>query len=380
MVKKIKFNLILDGNPVRNIEQLRENFNVDDIIEYSKNGLLLKWLDIRGYHDYKHRIELISQKNSLKYLKELIKIFSIPQDSENLEEALLEIESREAKYNKLKELAELKFNFDVIIHRYHNDYETLKNKIEENSTNIAFLKNSNSQFEKDFFELFKLEHKQLFYRFFEDYPLVIIVFLMSERLRGFFLNDTKIIDKITDIFEIKKREVQKIYSQYREDTNGDENFKNILNFYSENTEHQWRNIESEEILIVNATAGIKLREKNQETQEVTHVFAKGTLFHGLDINSYKSTHFVKYIKLSGIDGFLGSLKSFKGVTNGYWKDIEPSSKKFMILHIEKDSYIRSLGNHGEEKSVSEVKGKFPILKGIDYKNNNETSILYYIEV
>ena len=380
MTKKIKFNLILDDFPVRNIEQLRDNFNVDDILEYKKNGLLLKWLDIRGYHEYRYKIEAISTKSNVKYMKELIKIFSISEDSENLEEALLEIESRELKRTKLEELAKLKFNFDTVINRYHTDYEKLKQDLEDNSNNIAFLKSSNSLLESDFFQLFKLEYRQLFNRYFENEPLVIIVFLMSEKLRGFLLNDINIMNKVTNILEIKRKEVQKIYNHYRENYETDEVLKEIVKRQAENTEHQWKELETEEVLILNATAGIKLREHQQETQEVTHVFAKGTLFHGLDINSYKDTHYVKYIKTSDIFGLLGNLKVFKGVTNGYWKDIEASSKKFMILHIEKNSYIRSLGNIGEEKSFSEVQGKFPILKGIDYKNNNEQAVLYYIEV
>ncbi len=36
MAKTIKFNLILDGNPVRDIEDLRDNFSIEDILEVYK--------------------------------------------------------------------------------------------------------------------------------------------------------------------------------------------------------------------------------------------------------------------------------------------------------------------------------------------------------
>ena len=32
-MKTIKFNLILDDKPIRNIEQLQENFSVEDILK-----------------------------------------------------------------------------------------------------------------------------------------------------------------------------------------------------------------------------------------------------------------------------------------------------------------------------------------------------------
>ena len=38
-MKQIKFNLILDGKPVRTIEELQDNFNLDDILP----RLLLKF-------------------------------------------------------------------------------------------------------------------------------------------------------------------------------------------------------------------------------------------------------------------------------------------------------------------------------------------------
>ena len=49
MAKTVKFNLILDGFPVRNLEGLREHFSIEDMLEYYNNGLLVKWLDVRGY-------------------------------------------------------------------------------------------------------------------------------------------------------------------------------------------------------------------------------------------------------------------------------------------------------------------------------------------
>lgn len=46
MAKTIKFNLVLDGNSVRNIEGIQENFSIEDMIKYCKNGLLARWLSL----------------------------------------------------------------------------------------------------------------------------------------------------------------------------------------------------------------------------------------------------------------------------------------------------------------------------------------------
>ncbi len=42
MAKVIKFNLICDDKPIRNIEDLQENFCIEDVLKYYQNGLLLR--------------------------------------------------------------------------------------------------------------------------------------------------------------------------------------------------------------------------------------------------------------------------------------------------------------------------------------------------
>ena len=49
MAKTIKFNLICDGKPVRSIEDLQNNFSIEDILDYYNNKLLHRWLEVRGY-------------------------------------------------------------------------------------------------------------------------------------------------------------------------------------------------------------------------------------------------------------------------------------------------------------------------------------------
>ena len=50
----------------------------------------------------------------------------------------------------------------------------------------------------------------------------------------------------------------------------------------------------------------------------------------------------------------------------------------MILHIDKSSYVRSLGKHGEELSSKDVNGEFLVLDGLDYKSNSDLHTIYYI--
>lgn len=60
MAKKIRFPLKLNGTDVYNIEELRDNYNIDAIIDYYKSGQLLSWLKDRYYYDEAEIIERLS--------------------------------------------------------------------------------------------------------------------------------------------------------------------------------------------------------------------------------------------------------------------------------------------------------------------------------
>ncbi|WP_063998821.1 hypothetical protein [Campylobacter hyointestinalis] len=48
MAKKIKFNLQVNGTSVSSLESLQNNFNIEDIMEHFKSGLLMRWLEVQG--------------------------------------------------------------------------------------------------------------------------------------------------------------------------------------------------------------------------------------------------------------------------------------------------------------------------------------------
>lgn len=74
------------------------------------------------------------------------------------------------------------------------------------------------------------------------------------------------------------------------------------------------------------------------------------------------------------------LITFAGVTDGYWKDLEPKGKQYMIVSMGAGDYVRSAGCSGGDLSSADVLNKFVIVDGIDYKSNSDTRKLLYMEV
>ena len=77
MAKTIKFNLICDNKKIRTIDDLQDNFCIEDIFDYYENGLLLKWLQVREYNKQAEEVSKIGEKEQEKIIKKLIEIFEI---------------------------------------------------------------------------------------------------------------------------------------------------------------------------------------------------------------------------------------------------------------------------------------------------------------
>ena len=74
------------------------------------------------------------------------------------------------------------------------------------------------------------------------------------------------------------------------------------------------------------------------------------------------------------------LIEFKGTTDAYWKDLETSDVKVMILSIPANTFIRSANDLKQELSAEDVNGNFLILDGLAYKSNIGTESIIYMKV
>lgn len=300
MAKTIKFNLICDDKPVRTIEDLQNNFSIEDVLEYYNNKLLHRWLEVRGYSDELKKVSAITYKEPIKIIKELIKIFNVVSDEKKVEESvymLQYLEERKILYNSY---CKLSYTVKSITNDYEFGYRRLAEDILNNPNDIAKIKANINEIVTNYKWIFKLNHRNLFYVLMEKSKLAIMCLLMNEEARKYYLPFTK-KDSVAEF---------------------------------NNTD---RNIMFQQICSMITTLDFRTK--------------------------------------------LGdNLISFAGVTNGYWKDLEPKEKKYMIISMESGDFVRSAGKLGGELSYTDIKNKFVILDGIDYKSNSSTHNLLYMEV
>lgn len=305
MAKTIKFNLICDDKPVRTIEDLQNNFSIEDVLAYYNNKLLHRWLEVRGYREELEKINGITAEKPIEIIKQLIKIFNVVSDDKKVEESVFMLQYLDERKQLCSIYAQENFKTKSIIEDYETGYWDLVNGILENPQDAAQIKANITEIVNNYEWVFKLNHRELFWTLTDESVLAIMCLLMNEKSRSYFL-PVPVIDE--DGVEYW-------------DTDKDDDKKNMF----------------EKICAI-----------------------------------VQSENFV---------ADLGeNLISFDGVTDEYWKDIEPKGKKYMIISIDYGDFVRSAGLCGGDLSISDIYQKFVILDGIDYKSNSEYNQLFYMEV
>lgn len=325
MAKTIKFNLMLDGKPIRTIEELEENFCINDVLEFYQKGLLQKWLKVRGFDEHLKKVEAISEKISA--IIELIKIFEIEISEKEIKEAVYSLEFWEERKVELEEWNKKDHNIKEIIADYHNGYDVLKVDILQNKEDMPFMKSAAKEIFDKYYKIFEIDACYFFRKFEDTSPLIIYAILMNRYLRDMFLKNDDILEELS-IFELNELKDESAYEDKDESAYEDLDYNSLT-------------------LLAGAT------------------FPKGSI---------------------SINTFVGKLQSeilvrrYVGKTEEYWKDLEVAKTKVMVLSIPERTFVRSANKPKEELSASDVNGKFLILDGLLYKSNNPQSPIVYMEV
>lgn len=291
MAKTIKFNLILDSKPVRTIEELQENFCIDDILEFYQKGLLQKWLKVRGFDEYLKKVEAIPEKKSA--IIELIKIFEIEKSEKEIKEAVYSLEFWEERKTELEKWNKKDVKVKEIIVDYHNGYGALKAKILENKEDMPFMKSAAKEIFNKYYEIFKIDQWYFFNSFEDDVPLVIYAVLMNKKLRNLFLEDEEIAKILRKKFTLKTKSEQKnLFSSFQTSEEKDINElqkKSGIFIYKGATGSSWKNLEVEKtkVMVLSIPQGAFVRSANKPKEEFSATDVNGN-FLILDGLLYKS--------------------------------------------------------------------------------------------
>ena len=332
MAKTIKFNLICDDKPVRTIEDLQENFSIEDVLKYYQNGLLLRWLEVRGYESEYKKVSEIREIETLEIVKELIKIFDIEADEKKVEEGVYMLQFIEERKELCEAYKQDSFKAQGIIDDYQTGFNQLIDGIIENPNDVARIKANIAELMSGYKWAMDLNYRQLFWELRELSPLAIMCFLMNDEARKYYLPMPVRKDNVSDEAEKK-------------------------------------------VNIAAAAVAVAFVKKEDDSTAVSYDIEnnddKRIMYKAICL-MLKSSDFVSRLG--------DNLHIFAGVTDGYWKDLETKGKKYMIISMGSGDYVRSAGLQGGDLASTDIENKFVIVDGIDYKSNSSSRQLLYMEV
>jgi hypothetical protein len=359
MTKAIKFNLLLDKHPVRDLEDLLANFNLDDLLTAYHSRTLHHWLEVRGLTEELNQLMAINSADELDIASALCELFQ-----ENISEADIKTAVYPLKFRKqqqqqqqqLEQLASQQFNKNAVIKSYHAGYEQLCEEMLEKADDYPFLKAAVNNLWVDYAQLFSVDFVRFFYDFIDTSPLTLFTMLANDDYRQseFFDDDYKEI-----VFSY-------IPSPYETIT------------FQKNTNQKFEKVTPLTVVIkkINDSSNHVHINDNNNTQYKGEAGVGKTLI-GLKFYSNNDNDFIKYEPLTPFPAYL---QSYAGHTDGYWKDLQPKGKKCLILSMEEGNFIRNIGKNGEELNADTINKEFLILDGIDYKSNNADHALIYMVI
>lgn len=276
MAKTIKFNLILDGYPVRNLEGLQEHFSIEDILKYFQNGLLLRWLKVRGYEkQYDQVNEIDREKGNQEIISELIKVFEMELDDSLIEEEIAILYYLEEENKRNAVYKENSFEKKRIIEDYHREYDSLVRHMEENKENMAVLKADAAQMESAYLGLFHLDQEHLYFRLYKNAPKALFAMLTRDSFRDFWIGE----DENAPV-------IKHIRNTLLTSTRVKEILGNDLKIVKRNTQAMWDQIERPEVkvMVISIAGGTFIKNAGEFAEKLADI----------DVNE-------KLLKLNGLE-------------------------------------------------------------------------------
>ena len=311
MAKTIKFNLICDGKPIRTIEDLQNNFSIEDILDYYNSKLLHKWLAVRGYANELEKVNNITANEAIEILKSLIAIFDIKIDSNIINESLFILEYTATRIMFIEDYKRSTNNINTVVSDYIKAFYEQIDCIIENNQNKSLVKASISIILNDYFDLFKMCYRWLFYKLLNEAPLAIFVLLTFEKAREFYIHNCgNAEDAISPIFvevkinedEIMTKDYDDIYNRICKLAKNAETYlgSNLLKF-SGQTDGYWKDLETNEkkYMILGIGNGDYVRSSNNKGGDLgyAHVLNNFVILDGIDYKSNSERNVITYMEV-----------------------------------------------------------------------------------
>ena len=275
---KLKFNLLISGKECRTLEEVKENFNIDDIKKYYYSDLLERWLLNNDYKDLYYEIKYLKEEicDSPAYyhmghinikIKQGLKDIFFPEHKKN--ETVSSFISITSNYKDYYNYNDYK-NYSTA-DEYFNNYKKIVNIIINDKTD--YIKSYIDLLAERYSYFFKYDYKNFIKKIMENKNYYALFYMLyNDFMRYYLIKDDNVSNFINE--KILKNISEKLNSDFK-----------YIKYYSKsesNSDNHFIEISNKECIILYI-----------ENASVTSINNKEKVYNKDKINN-------KFIKINGI--------------------------------------------------------------------------------
>lgn len=363
-IKKIKFCIRINGVPCHTLNDLQQNFYLQDVIELYIQGILTRWLDNNGHKKELSALSEIDTVNDKVVLGQKLAEVLCPEFDKNSLSAALKALEYEAQLSRMAEIVPQGQNgWPDFIQLYHDSFEELLQLISERRADFEFLCHAAVCLVENYWQLVEGGIQNFLARMFDEAPCIFFPLLILGKFRD---NGYGAI--------IRKALDGRLYSWQFLQWGGPDDVDREL---EELTKENERQSTPKKIASDNDTRGRYLA-----LSAVKKIIGGSFLFRDtcfsefvdkLSTNNSNCTAktFFRVVKTKDIENFVRT-------KDGYYCVTHDSINKYLVIYSAGNQRVRNCGDSDSESI--QPNGLFPILSKIELTGGYSSSLLVYIEI
>ncbi|MDR1297396.1 MAG: hypothetical protein LBO05_08505 [Deltaproteobacteria bacterium] len=318
-VKRIKFNLSCGGNTIRSLDDLQRDFYIDEVLDYYRNGLLQKWLEVRDYQNELAAVSAIKATEDLPLASELVSALGVETDGDKLRKDLFVLQYRKERAEGLERLQNGTSSVQAVTGEYFRRYESLSSRIVEEKGDFIKVRALLEEMVTTSSDLVRKNIENLFWDFYYGNPLAVFGMLAFEAFRELLLfpDRNEIISACSTIDDLKAPVKTLTTIKNRDD------YLNVLK-------------------------GLRYKQISRLCLDVDR----------------------------RADILKGWLKTNTGGNGVFWKNVEPDNIKILVINLSKKAFVNNARTQGGELDSSYCNMFYPILKGLEFQGADDYKVDY----
>ena len=311
MAKTIKFNLVCDGCQIRTLEDLRNHFSIEDILQYYRDKILEKWLTVRGYADELKKVQSIKSTSPLDIVKELVSIFQVETEKDKIEYATAIIKYRDQRVLAVQKLTDKSNQSVRFLNEYFNKYSELIQEIINNPNDKNTIQAAITEIVDSYYTIFSMDYRYFFYNIRDISPLAIMCLLMNPKTRRFYIPDDKPSNENNSEESNKgivEKDINEMYDWIKKAVKEESFIEKLGEFaikINKETGSRWDTITRDKCLVLkirtsrynNSCAICRYSDNQLDALEANQVNDKFLILDGIQYQSNNSSNELYYIKI-----------------------------------------------------------------------------------